>query len=141
MTCSRKRSNFSKAFSVNCSHRVMMPGLAAAALTGLMVMMAQPAKAGTLAEDAAIGAGVGVGTGVVLGDQVGVDDAVNGAAAGVACHVANEELQEDGERNLTEDLLVGAVAAGGVGLLTNNDSFLTNAAQGAAACGVIHVVD
>ncbi|MEL7225396.1 MAG: hypothetical protein AAGL17_11140 [Cyanobacteria bacterium J06576_12] len=119
----------------------MMPGLAAAALTGLMVVMAQPAKAGTLVEDAAIGAGVGVGTGLVLGDEAGVDDAVNGAAAGAACHVANEELQEEGDRNLTEDLVVGAVAAGGVGLLTNDDSFLTNAVQGAAACGVINVVD
>ena len=136
-----KRSNFSNAFSINLSHRVMMPGLAAAALTGLMVMMAQPAKAGTIVEDTAIGAGGGLGTGVLLGDELGVDDAVNGAAAGAACHVANEELQEDGERNLTEDLVVGAVASGGVGLLTNDDSFLSNAVQGAAACGVIHVVD
>ena len=136
-----KRFNFPTDFSVNVSHRVMMPGLAAAALTGLMVVMAQPAKAGTLVEDAAIGAGVGVGTGLVLGDEAGVDDAVNGAAAGAACHVTNEELQEEGDRNLTEDLVVGAVAAGGVGLLTNDDSFLTNAVQGAAACGVINVVD
>jgi len=51
-----KRSNFSNAFSVNVSHRVMMPGLAAAALTGLMVMMAQPAKAGTMAEEMTAGA-------------------------------------------------------------------------------------
>ncbi|MEO0887516.1 MAG: hypothetical protein AAFY54_16545, partial [Cyanobacteria bacterium J06648_10] len=94
-----------------------------------------------LGEDLAIGAGVGLGTGVILGDDVGVDDAVNGAAAGAACHVANEEFHEDGERNLVEDLAIGAVAAGGVGLITNDDSFLTNAAQGAAACGVIHVVD
>lgn len=136
-----KRSNFSTAFTVNFSHRVMMPGLAAAALTGLMVIMAQPAKAGTIVEDTAIGAGVGVGTGVLLGERVGVDDAVNGAAAGAACNVANEALQEEGDRNLTEDLVVGAVAAGGVGLLTNDDSFLTNAVQGAAACGVIHAVD
>lgn len=49
-----KRSNFSNAFSVNCSHRVMMPGLAAAALTGLMVMMAQPANAGTIVDATAI---------------------------------------------------------------------------------------
>ena len=128
-----KRSNF-----VN---RVMTPEIAAIALTGLMVMMAQPAKAGEIVEDVAVGAGVGLGTGLLLGDEFGVDDAANGAAAGAACHVANEELQEEGERNLTEDLIVGAVAAGGVGLLTNDDSFLTNAAQGAAACGVINVLD
>ncbi|MGD1898434.1 MAG: hypothetical protein ACFB16_15940 [Phormidesmis sp.] len=128
-----KRSNF-----VN---RVMTPEIAAIALTGLMVMMAQPAKAGEIVEDVAVGAGVGLGTGLLLGDDFGVDDAANGAAAGAACHVANEELQEEGERNLTEDLIVGAVAAGGVGLLTNDDSFLTNAAQGAAACGVINVLD
>ena len=128
-----KRSNF-----VN---RVMTPEVAAIALTGLMALMAQPAKAGTFGEDLAIGAGVGLGTGVILGDDVGVDDAVNGAAAGAACHVANEELHEDGERNLVEDVAIGAVAAGGVGLITNDDSFLTNAAQGAAACGVIHAVD
>ena len=128
-----KRSNF-----VN---RVMTPEIAAIALTGLMVMMAQPAKAGEIVEDVAVGAGVGLGTGLLLGDDFGVDDAANGAAAGAACHVANEELQEEGERNLTEDLIVGAVAAGGVGLLTNDDSFLANAAQGAAACGVINVLD
>ncbi|MGB5917318.1 MAG: hypothetical protein WBG63_20810 [Phormidesmis sp.] len=119
----------------------MTPELAAIALTGLMVMMAQPAKAGTVLTDAAVGAGVGVATGTVLGRQVGVDDAVNGAAAGTACHVANEELHEENERNLAEDLAIGAVTAGGVGLLTNNDSFLTNAAQGAVACGVINVID
>jgi len=136
-----KRFNFSSDFSVNLSHRVMMPGLAAAALTGLMVMMAQPAKAGTLIEDAAVGAGVGVVTGTLLGESAGVDDAVNGAAAGTACHVANDALHEDGDRNLVEDLAVGAVTAGGVGTLTNDDSFLTNAVQGAAACGVINVID
>ena len=122
-------------------NRVMTPEVAAIAMTALMALMAQPAKAGTLAEDALIGAGVGLGTGVVLGDEVGADDAINGAAAGAACHIANEEFHEDGERNLAEDLAIGAVAAGGVGLITNDDSFLTNAAQGAAACGVIHVVD
>lgn len=125
----------------NASKSVLAPWLAAIALTGLMAMFAQPARADDLLEDAAIGAGVGLGTGVILGESVGVDDAVNGAAAGAACNVANDALQEEGERNLTEDLLVGAVAAGGVGILTNDDSFLTNAAQGAAACGVIHVLD
>ncbi len=125
----------------NFAHRVMTPELAAIALTGLVVMMAQPAKAGTVLEDAAVGAGVGLGTGAVLGNRIGVDDAVNGAAAGTACHVANEELHEEDERNLVEDLVVGAVASGGVGLLTNNDSFVTNAVQGAAACGVINVID
>ena len=128
-----KRSNF-----VN---RVMTPEIAAIALTGLMVMMAQPAKAGEIVEDVAVGAGVGLGTGLLLGDDFGVVDAANGAAAGASCLVANEYRQEEGERNLTEDLIVGAVAAGGVGLLTNDDSFLTNAAQGAAACGVFNVLD
>lgn len=125
----------------NASKSVLAPWLAAIALTGLMAMLAKPANADDLIEDAAIGAGVGLGTGVILGESVGVDDAVNGATAGAACNVANDALQEEGERNLTEDLLVGAVAAGGVGILTNDDSFLTNAAQGAAACGVIHVLD
>ena len=125
----------------NASKSVLAPWLAAIALTGLMAMLAKPANADDLIEDAAIGAGVGLGTGVILGESVGVDGAVNGATAGAACNVANDALQEEGERNLTEDLLVGAVAAGGVGILTNDDSFLTNAAQGAAACGVIHVLD
>lgn len=125
----------------NFAHRVMTPELAAIALTGLMVMMAQPAKAGTVLTDAAVGAGVGVATSAVLGRQVGVADAVNGAAAGTACHIANEALHEENERNLVEDLAVGAVTAGGVGLLTNNDSFVTNAVQGAAACGTINAIN
>lgn len=136
-----KRFNFSTDFSIHASHRILRPGLAAIALTGLMALMAQPAKAGEILEDAAIGAGVGLGTGLLLGDEVGVDDAANGAAAGAACHVANEALHEEGDRNLVEDLAIGAVAAGGVGLITNDDNFLENAAQGAAACGVIHVLD
>ena len=125
----------------NVSKSVVVPWLAAIALTGSMAMLAEPARADDLLEDAAIGAGVGLGTGVIFGDRVGVDDAVNGAAAGVACNVANDALQEEGERNLTEDLIVGGVVAGGVGILTNDDSFLSNAAQGAAACGVINVLD
>ena len=136
-----KRYNFTKDFSTNFSHRALTPGIAAIALTGLMAMMAQPAKAGDLIEDAAIGAGVGLGTGLILGDRVGADDAINGAAAGAACHLANEALQEEGERNLLQDLGIGAVAAGGVGTITNDDSFLENAAQGPAACGVIHILD
>ncbi|MEL6472241.1 MAG: hypothetical protein AAFQ74_21145 [Cyanobacteria bacterium J06623_4] len=128
-------------FSTGFSNRVLAPSLAAIALTGLMALMARPAKAGDLLEDAAIGAGVGLGTGLLLGDDFGLDDAANGAAAGAACHLVNEEFREDGDRNLVEDLAVGAVAAGGVGLITNDDSFLENAAQGAAACGVINVLD
>ncbi|MEL6157734.1 MAG: hypothetical protein AAFR18_00770 [Cyanobacteria bacterium J06627_32] len=128
-------------FSTVSSNRVLAPSLAAIALTGLMAWMAQPAKADDLLEDAAIGAGVGLGTGLLLGDDFGLDDAANGAAAGVACNLVNEEFRGDGDRNLVEDLAVGAVAAGGVGLITNDDSFIENAAQGAAACGVINVLD
>lgn len=123
----------------NVLNRALFSGVAFTA--GVLLVAAQPAQAGSLGEDAAVGAGVGLGTGLILGDEFGVDDAANGAAAGVACHVANEEFHEEGERNLVEDLAIGAVAAGGVGLITNNDSFLENAAQGAAACGVIHVLD
>ena len=136
-----KRFNFSTDFSIHVSHRVLRPGLAAVALTGLMTLMAQTAKAVEIIEAKAVGAGVGLGTGLLLGDEAGLDDAANGAAAGAACHEANEALHEEGDRNLVEDLAVGAVAAGGVGLITNDDSFLENAAQGAAACGVIHVLD
>ncbi|MEL6778862.1 MAG: hypothetical protein AAFO06_16560 [Cyanobacteria bacterium J06597_16] len=114
---------------------------AIAGLAGAMMLAAQPAHAGSLGEDAAVGAGVGLGTGLILGDDFGVDDAANGAAAGVACHIANEEFHEDGDRNLLEDVAIGAVAAGGVGLITNDDSFLENAAQGAAACATINVLD
>ncbi len=59
-----KRCNLSNAFSLNISHRVMMPGLAAATLTGLMVMMARPANAQTWA------ANVGMEAEVVLGHAV-----------------------------------------------------------------------
>ncbi|NJM96717.1 MAG: hypothetical protein HC800_05550 [Phormidesmis sp. RL_2_1] len=123
------------------THQVLLSGAAIAGLLGAAVLTAQPAQAGTLLEDAAIGAGVGLGTGLVLGDRVGADDAINGAAAGVACNVANEALHEDGERNLLEDVGIGAATSGAVGILTNDDSFLSNAAQGAAACGVIHILD
>lgn len=136
-----KRFNLINNFSTDFSYRVLMSGMSAIALTGLVAMMAQPASAGDLLEDAAIGAGVGLGTGLILGESVGADDAINGAAAGAACHVANEALQEDGDRSLVQDLGVGAVAAGGVGTITNDDGFVSNAAQGAAACGVIHILD
>ncbi len=126
-------------------NRALLSGVAISSLlsviVGAIAVSASPAKAGTLLEDAAVGAGVGLGTGLIFGDRVGVDDAVNGAAAGTACNVANEALHEDGDRNLLEDAAVGAATAGGVGILTNDDSFLSNAAQGAAACTVINVLD
>ncbi|MEM9089132.1 MAG: hypothetical protein AAGC93_10345 [Cyanobacteria bacterium P01_F01_bin.53] len=124
----------------NFLNKALLSGVAVAGLTGAM-LVAEPARAGSLGEDAAVGAGVGLGTGLFLGDDFGVDDAANGAAAGVACHVADEELRRGQDRSVVQDLAVGAVAAGGVGLITNNDSFLENAAQGAAACGVINILD
>ena len=119
----------------------MFPGAAVASLAGAMLLVAQPAQAGELLEDVGIGAGVGLGTGLILGDDFGVDDAANGAAAGAAVHVANEEFQEEGDRNLIQDVGVGAAASGVVGIITNDDSFLENAAQGAAAGAVIHILD
>lgn len=127
--------------SVDFLSRAMVPAISAASLVSVLLLTAQPVRAGNLGEDVLTGAGVGLGTGLLLGDDFGVDDAANGAAAGAACHVANEEFHEEGDRNLTEDLLIGAVTSGGVGLITNDDNFLENAVQGAAACGVINVLD
>ena len=113
----------------------------AAGLAGATLLAAQPANAESLLEDIGIGAAVGLGTGLILGDDFGVDDAVNGAAAGAACHLANEAWHENDERNLAEDLAVGAVASTATGVLTNDDNLLENAAQGAAACAAINVID
>ena len=119
-----------------------LPSVAIAGLAGSMLIGVQPVKAETLLEDIGIGAAVGLGTGLFLGDDFGLDDAANGAAAGAACHIANEQLHNNrDERNLAEDLVVGAATSTATGLLTNDDSVLENAAQGAAACAVINVVD
>ena len=133
MKCSKPSVDFLSSATVPCT--------VVASIVGIMLMSVQPARAGSLVEDVLTGAGVGLGAGLILGDDFGVDDAANGAAAGAACHIANEEWQEEGKRNLGEDLVIGAVTAGGVGLITNDDNVLENAAQGAAACGVINVLD
>ncbi|MGB7084482.1 MAG: hypothetical protein WBD47_02930 [Phormidesmis sp.] len=121
--------------------RVIGPGVAIAGLLGATMLIAQPARAGSLGEDAAVGAGVGVVTGVIFGNGIGLDNAANGAAAGVAVHAADEELRRNEDRSIVQDVGVGAVTAGAVGTITNDDGFLENAAQGAAVGAVIHVLD
>ncbi len=125
----------------DCVSKVMVPGAAVASLAGVMLLAVQPAKAGSLGQDVAVGAGVGVLTGVVFGNGINLGNAANGAAAGAAVHVADEELRRGQDRSLIQDVGVGAAAAGGVGTITNDDSFLENAAQGAAVGAVIHVLD
>lgn len=125
----------------NCVSKVRMSGAAIASLAGVMLLTVQPAKAGSLGQDVAVGAGVGVLTGVIFGDGIELGNAANGAAAGAAVHVADEELRRGQDRSLVQDVGVGAVTAGGVGTVTNDDGFLRNAAQGAAVGAVIHVLD
>lgn len=125
----------------DCLSKVMVPGAAVASLAGVVLLTVQPAKAGSLGQDVAVGAGVGVLTGVVFGNGINLGNAANGAAAGAAVHVADEELRRGQDRSLIQDVGVGAAAAGGVGTITNDDSFLENAAQGAAVGAVIHVLD
>ena len=133
--------HFNSVASRSMMRRTALSGAAIATLVGSMLLSAQPARAESLLEDIGIGAAVGLGTGLILGDDFGVDDAVNGAAAGAACHVANEEWHRNDERSLAEDIAIGAVASTATGVLTNDDNLLTNAAQGAAACAAINVID
>jgi catabolite regulation protein CreA len=121
--------------------KTALSGAAIAGLVGSMLLTAQPARAESLLEDIGIGAAVGLSTGLILGEDFGVDDAVNGAAAGAACHVANKNWHDNDERNLAEDVAVGAVASTATGVLTNDDNLLSNAAQGAAACAAVNVID
>ncbi len=125
----------------DCLSKGIVPGAAIASLAGVMLLTVQPAKAGSLGQDVAVGAGVGVLTGVIFGNGIGLDNAANGAAAGAAVHVADEELRRGQDRSLVQDVGVGAVTAGGVGTVTNDDGFLENAAQGAAVGAVIHILD
>ncbi len=125
----------------DCVSKAMVLGAAIASLAGVTLLTVQPAKAGSLGEDVAVGAGVSVLTGVVFGDGISLGNAANGAAAGAAVHVADEELRRGQDRSLVQDVGVGAAAAGGVGTITNDDSFLENAARGAAVGAVIHVLD
>ncbi len=64
----------------------------------------------------------------------------NGAAAGAAVHVADEELRRDRDRNIVQDVGVGAATSTALGTVTNHDNLLENAAQGAATGAVIHVL-
>jgi hypothetical protein len=121
--------------------KMAVPGIAITALASVSVLTAQPAQAGSLGQDLAVGAGVGIVTGVILGNGVGIDNAANGAAAGAAVHVADEELRRNENRNIIQDVGVGAVTSGAVGEVTNDDGFLENAAQGAATGAIIHILD
>ena len=54
-------------------NKALLPSAAIASLAGVMMLTAQPAQAGSIWQDAAIGAGVGVGTGLIIGDDAGGD--------------------------------------------------------------------
>jgi hypothetical protein len=115
--------------------------IAIATLVGASALVvAQPAQAGSLGEDLAVGAGVGVLTGVIFGNGVGLDNAANGAAAGAAVHVADEELRRNEDRSIIQDVGIGAGTSTAVGTVTNDDPLLENAAQGAAVGAVINVL-
>ncbi|NET36708.1 MAG: hypothetical protein F6K19_32550 [Cyanothece sp. SIO1E1] len=119
----------------------LIPGLIATGILSATLLPAKPAAAGFL-RDIGIGAGTGLVTGEIFGNDSSVDDTINGAAAGAAVNATDRKFRkEGGRRNAGRDVGVGAAAAGATGIITNNNSFVENAAQGALTGGIINLVD
>ncbi|GAB1538211.1 hypothetical protein NUACC21_08690 [Scytonema sp. NUACC21] len=121
--------------------RTLLPNLMAASLVGVSLVPSQPALADkNVARDAAIGAGVGVVSGAIRGRGSVINNAIKGGAAGAAVNGANGLRRNSKNRNLGQDIGVGAAAGTATGaILRPGKDTLGDAIDGAAAGAVINI--
>jgi hypothetical protein len=123
--------------------RTLLPGLMATSLVGVSLVSVKPAQADdNLVRDIGIGAGASVVTGAITGNHSTLNNAINGAAAGAAVNGTNRAFRSGtGHRNLARDAGVGAAASTVTGEITGNHHPIRNAVGGAAAGGLINLLD
>ncbi|MEM7713075.1 MAG: hypothetical protein AAF349_05765 [Cyanobacteria bacterium P01_A01_bin.68] len=121
--------------------RAFLPSLLATGILSATLIPAQPAKADDdLLEDAAIGAAAGAITGIITNNDSVLTNAVNGAAAGAAVNAANSGRRNKKDRNLIQDVGVGAGTSTVTGEIINRDGTVSNTINGAAAGAAIHIL-
>jgi hypothetical protein len=125
--------------------RTFLPGLMATSLFSATLLPAKPAAADDkILRDVGIGAAAGAVTGAITRDGSVLTNAVNGAAAGAAVNGANglrgRSKKARRNRNVVQDIGVGAGAGVISGAVTNRRHTGSNAITGAAAGTAIHLL-
>jgi hypothetical protein len=125
--------------------RTFLPSLIATSLFSATLLPAKPAAADEkVLRDVGIGAAAGAVTGAITGKGSVFTHAVNGAAAGAAVNGANgirrTSIKGRKNRNVVQDIGVGAGAGVVSGALTNRRHTGNNAITGAAAGAAIHLL-
>lgn len=116
----------------------------AASLAGVTLVPAKPAAADDqVLRDAGIGAVTNVVTGAVRGKGNVLNNAVRGGVTGAAVNGANglRKTRNRRNRNVVQDVGVGAGASAVTGVVTGNGKdTLGNAVDGAAVGAAIHLL-
>ncbi|MBW4560087.1 MAG: hypothetical protein KME32_02835 [Mojavia pulchra JT2-VF2] len=125
--------------------RTLLPGLMAASLASVSLVPVQPAAADDqILRDIGIGAAAGVISGGVRGRGSIINNAVKGAAAGAAVngvHSTRRQPKNRRNRNIIQDVGIGAAAGTAAGAITRGGKdTLGDAVDGAAAGAAIHVI-
>ena len=122
--------------------KFFLPSIVAINLIAVSLIPNKPAVAdGKLLEDIGIGAAAGVVGGAITNNDDVLTNAVNGAAAGAVVNGANRNKADNCEnRNLAQDIGVGAAGSTAAGAVTNRDDTVSNAVNGAAAGLAINIL-
>ena len=128
----------------NILKRTLLPSLMAASLAGVTLVPAKPAAADDqVLRDAGIGAVTNVVTGAVRGRRNVLKNAVRGGVTGAAVNGANglRNTRNRHNRNVVQDIGVGAGASAVTGVITGDGKdTLGNAVDGAAVGAAIHLL-
>ncbi|MFW9258523.1 hypothetical protein [Nostoc sp. CALU 546] len=128
----------------NILKRTLLPSLMAASLAGVTLVPAKPAAADDqVLRDAGIGAVTNVVTGAVRGNGSVLNNAVKGGVTGAAVNGANglRNTRNRRNRNVVQDVGVGAGASAVTGVITGDGKdTLGNAVDGAAVGAAIHLL-
>ena len=121
--------------------RAFLPSLLATGIFSATFIPAKPAAADEdLLKDAGIGAAAGALTGIITNNDSVLTNAVNGAAAGAAVNAANSGRRNKRNRNIIQDVGVGAAGGTVAGEITNRRGTVSNTINGAAAGAAIHIL-
>ena len=120
--------------------RALLPSLLATGIFSATLIPAKPAAADNkLLEDVGIGAAAGAVTGIITNNDSVLTNAVNGAAAGATVNAGNSGRNKR-NRNLIQDIGLGAAGGTVAGEVTNRRGTVSNTINGAAAGAAIHIL-
>lgn len=123
--------------------RTLLPNLLAASLVSVSLVPAKPASADqNIGRDIAVGAATGVVSGTIRRRGSVLNNAFKGAASGAAVNAVNGTRRNPNNRNLGQDIGVGAATSTVTGAVTRGSKdTLGDAVDGAAVGTVIHILN